>query len=123
MCIFCENTIEYHLKSPLFVHIFPTNAFFYQIVETTMGFKTSDFPPSGEHHKMIEMKFSVFFVLRYVSRCFHFGVFEIFVSSLFLLVVLSFGEYGLSAVYIPKADSQEKLLIHIICWKITIVRF
>ena len=26
-----------------------------------------------------------------LSRCFHFGVFEIFVSSLFLLVVSAFG--------------------------------
>ena len=43
-----------------------------------------------------------------LSRCFHFGVFEIFVSSLFLLVVFAFGEYLLSAHYNSKADSQEE---------------
>ena len=37
-----------------------------------------------------------------------FGVFEIFVSSLFLLVVLAFRECWLSAVYNHKADSQEE---------------
>ena len=43
-----------------------------------------------------------------LSRCFHFGVFEIFVSSLFLLVVSAFGEYWYSALYNSGADSQEK---------------
>ena len=43
-----------------------------------------------------------------LSRYFHFGVFEIFVSSLFLLVVLAFGEYWLSIHYNLKADSQEE---------------
>ena len=28
-----------------------------------------------------------------LSRCFHFGVFEIFVSCLFLLIVSAFAEY------------------------------
>ena len=31
-------------------------------------------------------------VLRYVKQMFHFGVFEIFVSSLFLLVLFAFWE-------------------------------
>ena len=39
---------------------------------------------------------------------FSFWGFEIFVSSLFLLVVLAFGECWLSAVYNHKADSQEE---------------
>ena len=43
-----------------------------------------------------------------LSRCFHFGVFEIFVSSLFLLVIWAFGEYWYSVLYIPKVDSQEE---------------
>ena len=43
-----------------------------------------------------------------LSRCFHFGVFEIFVSSLFLLVVISFGEYWYSVLYNSEADSQEE---------------
>ena len=43
-----------------------------------------------------------------LSRCFHFGVFEIFVSSLFLLVVFAFGEYWYSALYNSEADSQEE---------------
>ena len=43
-----------------------------------------------------------------LSRCFHFGVFEIFVSSLFLLVVLAFGEYWYSVLYNSEADSQEE---------------
>ena len=43
-----------------------------------------------------------------LSRCFHFGVFEIFVSSLFLLVVFAFGVCWYSALYNSKADSQEE---------------
>ena len=42
-----------------------------------------------------------------LSRCFHFRVFEIFVSSLFLLVFLDFCTYWLSVLYNLKADSQE----------------
>ena len=42
-----------------------------------------------------------------LSRCFHFRFFEIFVSSLFLLVFLDFCTYWLSALYNLKADSQE----------------
>ena len=41
-------------------------------------------------------------------RCFRYGVFEIFVSSLFLLVVFAFGEHWYSALYNSEADSQEK---------------
>lgn len=43
-----------------------------------------------------------------LSRCFHFGGFKIFVSSLFLLVVLTFAEYWLSVYYVQSADSQEE---------------
>ena len=43
-----------------------------------------------------------------LSRCFHFGVFEIFVSSLFLLVLFAFWECWYSALYNSEADSQEK---------------
>ena len=43
-----------------------------------------------------------------LSRCFHLRVFEIFVSSLFLLVVFAFKECWLSVIYILKADCQEK---------------
>ena len=43
-----------------------------------------------------------------LSGCFHFRVFEFFVSSLFLLVVLAFGECWLSAHYNQSADSQEE---------------
>ena len=43
-----------------------------------------------------------------LSKCFHFWVFEIFVSSLFLLVVFDFGEYWLSAHYNQSAVSQEE---------------
>ena len=42
-----------------------------------------------------------------LSRCFHFGVFEIFVSSLFLLVLFAFWECWYSALYNSEADSQE----------------
>ena len=38
-------------------------------------------------------KFRCFPYYDMLSRCFHFGVFEIFVSSLFLVVVFAFGEY------------------------------
>ena len=47
-------------------------------------------------------------VLIYVFSYFHFGVFEIFVSNLFLLFVFSFGEYWYSVLYNSKADSQEE---------------
>ena len=43
-----------------------------------------------------------------LSRCFHFGVFEIFVSSLFLLVLFAFWECWYSALYNSEADSQEE---------------
>ena len=43
-----------------------------------------------------------------LSRCFRFGVFEIFVSSLFLLALFAFGEYWYSALYNSEADSQEE---------------
>ena len=43
-----------------------------------------------------------------LSRCFRFGVFEIFVSSLFLLALFAFGEYSYSALYNSEADSQEE---------------
>ena len=43
-----------------------------------------------------------------LSRCFHFGVFEIFVSSLFLLVLFAFWECRYSALYNSEADSQEE---------------
>ena len=43
-----------------------------------------------------------------LSRCFHFGVFQIFVSSLFLLVIFAFGECWYSALYNSEADSQEE---------------
>ena len=43
-----------------------------------------------------------------LSRCFHFGFFEIFVSSLFLMVFLDFCTYWLSVLYNLKADSQEE---------------
>ena len=43
-----------------------------------------------------------------LSRCFHFGFFEIFVSSLFLLVFLDFCKYWLSVLYNSKADYQEE---------------
>ena len=43
-----------------------------------------------------------------LSRCFHFGVFEIFVSSLFLLVLFAFWECWYSALYNSEADSQKK---------------
>ena len=43
-----------------------------------------------------------------LSRCFHFGVFEIFVSSLFLLAFFGFSKYWLSAPYKLSADSQEE---------------
>ena len=42
-----------------------------------------------------------------LSRCFHFGVFHFFVSSLFLMVFLDFCTYWLSVLYNLKADSQE----------------
>ena len=51
---FLENTIECHLKCPLFVQNYPTNAILSTIVETTMRFTTPDFAPSGAHNKMIE---------------------------------------------------------------------
>ena len=43
-----------------------------------------------------------------LSRCFHFGVFEIFVSSLFLLVLFAFWECWYSALYNSEADSQKE---------------
>ena len=44
------------------------------------------------YHQMIESEnFRSFPCLDLLSRYFHFGVFEIFVSSLFLLVFLPFG--------------------------------
>ena len=43
-----------------------------------------------------------------LSRCFHFWVFEIFASSLFLLALFAFGEYWYSALYNSEADSQEE---------------
>lgn len=43
-----------------------------------------------------------------LSRCFHFWVFEIFVSSLFLLVLFAFWECWYSALYNSEADSQEE---------------
>ena len=43
-----------------------------------------------------------------LSECFHFGVFEIFVSNLFLLVVSAFWERWYSALYNSGADSQEE---------------
>ena len=43
-----------------------------------------------------------------LSGCFHFRVFEFFVSSLFLLVFFGFCKYWLSALYNHKADSQEE---------------
>ena len=43
-----------------------------------------------------------------LSRCFHFGVFEIFVSSLFLLVLFAFWECWYSALYNSEADSEEE---------------
>lgn len=42
-----------------------------------------------------------------LSRCFHFGVFEIFVSSLFLLVLFAFWECWYSALYNSEADSEK----------------
>ena len=42
-----------------------------------------------------------------LSRCFHFGVFEIFVSSLFLLVLFAFWECWYSALYNSEADSKQ----------------
>ena len=47
-----------------------------------------------------------------LSRCFHFGVFEIFVSSLFLLVLFAFWECCYSALYNSEADSQENYHAH-----------
>lgn len=43
-----------------------------------------------------------------LSRCFHFGVFEIFVSSLFLLVLFAFWECWYSALYNSEADSEKE---------------
>ena len=37
--------------------------------------------------------FACFPCLQMLSRCFHFGVFEFFVSGLFLLLLFAFGEY------------------------------
>ena len=54
--------------------------------------------------KVHNLKFAIVFR---VNRCFHFRVFEIFVSSLFLLMFLDFCTYWLSVLYNLKADSQE----------------
>ena len=43
-----------------------------------------------------------------LSRCFHFGVFEIFVPNLFLLSFLSFQYICVSATYKNSAGFQEK---------------
>ena len=46
-----------------------------------------------------------------LSRCFHFGVFEIFVSSLFLLVVFAFGELDIQRFTIRKQILKKKIMM------------
>ena len=46
-----------------------------------------------------------------LSRCFHFWVFEIFVSSLFLLVVFAFGELDIQRFTIRKQILKKQNMI------------
>ena len=97
------------LESPLFVHIFPTKAIF----STRMLKRQWSSPhlilhPQERTTKWRKWKFPLFSMLRYVKQMFYLRVFEIFVSSLFLLVVFAFGECWLSAHYNQSAVSQEE---------------
>ena len=46
-----------------------------------------------------------------LSRCFHFGVFEIFVSSLFLLAVFAFGGVDIQCFTISKQILKKKIMM------------
>lgn len=46
-----------------------------------------------------------------LSRCFHFGVFEIFVSSLFLLVLFAFWECDIQHFTIRKQILKKKIMM------------
>ena len=59
------------------------------------------------HQDERKWKFPFISVLRYESRCFHFGIFEIFVSSFYLLAISTFCKLWYSVLYKLKAHSQE----------------
>lgn len=46
-----------------------------------------------------------------LSRCFHFGVFEIFVSSLFLLVLFAFGSVDIQHFTIRKQILKKSITV------------
>lgn len=46
-----------------------------------------------------------------LSRCFHFGVFEIFVSSLFLLVLFAFWSVDIQHFTIRKQILKKKIMM------------
>ena len=74
-----------------------------------MKFTTPDFIPSGTPHKMIENKnFRSFPCQDMLSICFHFGVFEIFVSSLFLVHFSLIKPYCVSVTYEELTAFEEE---------------